>query len=121
LPQRFVAGPHEGVDGDKRLDAAAVAVGDGFAEFLAAEIEAGEIARVRLVAEAAIDGAGSRLDGVAEGRGGPGRADQFHAAPAFAPTRARKAASAAVTGRPRGPRGTTSVVKSMPASSSALR
>src|SRR5690606_27524471 len=81
IPQRLIAGPHEGVERHIGLDAPRLAIGDGGGQLLAGEIEAGEVARIGFVAEAAIDRVGPGIDGFAIGGRGSGGTDQFHLTP----------------------------------------
>src|SRR5690606_31659652 len=77
-PQADVADAGEGVDCDEHFRAVAVGEAHPFGQFPGREVQAGEVARVGLVAEAAIDGVGAGLDRRAQRRRGAGGADQFH-------------------------------------------
>jgi len=129
LPDVERARPREGVDGDQHLDAAPVSAGNACAHLVAAEVQAREVARIGLVAEAAIDRVGAGIDGDVERRRRARRTDQLHR-----PLSARPAGGAAVAGLASTPRtsrstigdsgpshATDSATTSMRASSMALR
>ena len=78
VPERLVAGPHEGIEGDEGLHALLAGIADRFAQFRATEVQSGEIAGIGLVAETAIDGIGAGIDGLAERGRGARRTNQFH-------------------------------------------
>jgi hypothetical protein len=77
VPGIGVAGLGVGVDRHQHLGAELVGIGDALGEFVAAEVEAGEVARVGLVAEAQVDRVGARVDGGPQGRRRPRRTDQL--------------------------------------------
>ena len=76
-PRAEVAGAREGVDRHQHPAAARVGVFDALGEFAVVEVEAGIVARVGAVAEAAIDAVGAGVDRRAQRRRGAGGADQF--------------------------------------------
>jgi len=67
----------EGVDGHQHLGATLMGIGDAVGQFRTAEIQAGEVAGVGLVAEADIDAVGPGIDGGLQGSRGAGGADQL--------------------------------------------
>ena len=76
-PQAELAGRRKGVDRQQHLGAALVGIGDRLFEFGRGEVEAGEVAGVGGVLQAAIDGVGAGIDGGAQARRRSRRADQF--------------------------------------------
>ena len=76
-PWAGVARARERVDGDQDLGAVVVCERDGLAQLVAGEIQSGEIARVGLVAKAAIDGVGPGLNGCPQRGRSAGGADKL--------------------------------------------
>ena len=77
LPQIDRTGAHKSVQRDQDLDAALMGVDDALAHLGAVEIEAGEIAGVGFVAEAAIDRMSAGIDGRAQAGRRSCRTDQL--------------------------------------------
>ena len=81
MPKLQIAGAREGVDGDQHFGVVRVRVGYPFAHLRPAEVETREVARIGLVAEAAVDAVGTGVHRRTKGRGRSGRADDLEGSP----------------------------------------
>src|ERR1035437_4899561 len=127
-PQIKAARRRKGVDREQHLGVAGVRIGDRLSYFGNREIQSGKIARMCLVLQAAIDGVGSGIDGGAQRRRRPRRADQLRALVAlrfahrYLPRTERTTDSASPAGPDRAPKLATTLSSAEPSkSSSALR
>src|SRR5450759_4023539 len=132
-PQIKAARRRKGVDREQHLGVAGVRIGDRLLDFGNREIQSGKIARIGLVLQAAIDGVGAGIDGGAQRRRRPRRADQFRAlvvllmevlrfAHRYLPRTERTTDSASPAGPDNGPKLATTLSSALPSkSSSALR